>query len=74
MDIRVFWNQLDALFILTLFSHYTSAFNGLASGPLSGRDNVYMLQLVRDARLSRLSAGLDGLELLPFHPRPPTAD
>jgi hypothetical protein len=44
LDIRVQWNQLDALCtrIFSLFSHYTSTRFGLSSCPSSGGNNVYM--------------------------------
>jgi hypothetical protein len=60
LDICVSWNQIDALFIFSLFSHYTSTCFGLASFPSSGGNNVYMQQLVRVVHFSWLSAGLDG--------------
>jgi hypothetical protein len=46
-DIRMSWNQVDALFIFSLFSHYTSTCFGLAGCPSSGGNNVYMQNLVR---------------------------
>jgi hypothetical protein len=36
----VWWNQLHALFIFSLFSHYTSTCFGLASCPSPGGNNV----------------------------------
>jgi hypothetical protein len=39
-------NLLDALFIFSLLSHYTSTCFGLASCPSSGGNNVYMQQMV----------------------------
>jgi hypothetical protein len=58
-DLFVWWNQLDALLIFSLLSHYTSKSFGLASSPSSGSSDVYMWQSVRAVRLSRVSAGLD---------------
>jgi hypothetical protein len=49
---------------LQFIESHTSTCSGLASSPSSGRKNLYMRQLVRVVRLSRLSAGLDGME---FH-------
>jgi hypothetical protein len=61
LDICMQWNQLEALFIFSLFSHYSSTCFGFASSPSSGDNNVYMRQLLRVVRLCRLSAGLDHL-------------
>jgi hypothetical protein len=46
LEICVWWNQPDALFILSLLIHYTSTCFGLAGSPSSGDSNVYMWQLV----------------------------
>jgi hypothetical protein len=50
--------QLDALFIFSLFGHYTSTCFRLANCPSSGGKNVCMKQLVFVVRFSLLSAGL----------------
>jgi hypothetical protein len=55
LDTCVSWNQLDALFIFSLFSHYTCTCFGLASCPSSGGNNVYMWQLVCVVHLSPLA-------------------
>jgi hypothetical protein len=62
LDICISWNQLEALFIFSLFRHYTSTCFGLASCPSSGGNNVHvcMQQVVRVVRFSWLSAGLVG--------------
>jgi hypothetical protein len=58
-------NQLDALFIFSLFSRYTSTCFGLVNSPSSGGNNVYMRRLVRVVHLSLLSASMDGNPGLP---------
>jgi hypothetical protein len=55
--------RTDALFIFSLFSHYTSTCFGLASSPSSGGNSVYMQQLVRVVRLSRLWAGHEAMKI-----------
>jgi hypothetical protein len=47
LDICVWWNRHDALFIFSWFSHYTSTCFGLASSPSSGCNNLYMQQMVQ---------------------------
>jgi hypothetical protein len=53
LDTGVQWNQLDALFIFSLFSHYTSTRFRLASSHSLGGNNVYVRQLVRVVRFNR---------------------
>jgi type VI protein secretion system component Hcp len=48
LDIRMQWNQPDALFIFGLFSHYTSLCFGLASCPSSGGHKLYTIYIVCD--------------------------
>jgi hypothetical protein len=56
LDICVEWNEPDALFIFSLFSHYISTCFGFASSPPSGGNNVHMRQLVVDCRGRRLKS------------------
>jgi hypothetical protein len=42
LDICMYWDQLDTLFIFSLFCHSTSTFFGLASCPSSGGNTVYI--------------------------------
>jgi hypothetical protein len=46
LDIRMWWHQLDALFIFSLFRHCTATCFGLASWKSSRWNKVYMWQLV----------------------------
>jgi hypothetical protein len=64
-EVWMYWNQLDALFIFNLFSHYTSTCFGFASCPSSSGNNVYTQQLVHVVRFSWLSADLVGMEWVP---------